>query len=569
MYYSIQSKNGNLQPVKNLLFIMIALAPRLVQAQMLPIQSAAASGWMLERLSVLYPETAPLHPEIKPYNRQDAARWAAALDTNAGAARARQEIDYLLREHHAFLEITESDNQPAEKQSGKKSGRLFEANSQDFKLRVNPMIQGVLGRSNRAGFLFLNQRGLELQGVLDGKLYFHSSLVESQWQPPAYLAEYIQKRLAVPGTGFYKNYQSRFFRVDKGYDFNVATAGIGVRATRHLGVDMGHGAHFLGNGLRSLFLSDFGSNYFYLKLHARVWRLHYQCLWMELSPVSQKMVSGNSLLPKKYAVMHYLNFKATPRFAFSFFEATIFNRSRQFELQYLNPVILYRSVEGLIGSPDNVLIGLEGRWDFFRRIRLYGQLLVDEFLLRALTDRSKRGWWGNKFGIQGGLKYVNAFGIARLDLQSELNLVRPYTYSHFDSLNAYMHYNQALAHPLGSNFRETILTARYSPVKAVLLQARLLRIYAGENDGPLNWGADPGWSNAKRVQEYGNRIGQGKKTISHLAGFDVGWQLRHNLWLDVRYLWRRRQPENAVASKPEIIWQGGIRWNFWAAPLDI
>jgi hypothetical protein len=101
------------------------------------------------------------------------------------------------------------------------------------------------------------------------------------------------------------------------------------------------------------------------------------------------------------------------------------------------------------------------------------------------------------------------------------------------------------------------------------LQARLLRIYAGENDGPLNWGADPGWSNAKRVQEYGNRIGQGKKTISHLAGFDVGWQLRHNLCLDVRYLWRRRQPENAVASKPEIIWQGGIRWNFWAAPLDI
>jgi hypothetical protein len=548
------------EPVKNLLFLLFALAPRLLPAQLSPIPLHSTSGRMLERLSVLYPETAPIHPEIKPYARQDAARWATALDTSRRAARARQEIDYLLRDHLEYAEPAGGGKQPV---------HFWGVNNRDLILRIRPMFQGALGRSNRAGFLFLNQRGLDVQGVLDDRLYFHTSLVESQWQPPAYVADYIEKRRAVPGTGFYKTYRSRFFRVDKGYDFNVANAGIGVQATRRLGVELGHGVHFFGNGVRSLFLADFGSNYFYLKLNARVWRLHYQCLWMELSPVSQKMVHGNSLLPKKYAAIHYLNVKATPRLAFGFFEATIFNRSRQFELQYLNPVILYRSVEGLIGSPDNVLIGLDGRWDLFRRFRLYGQLIVDEFLLRALTDRARRGWWGNKFGIQGGLKYLNAFGIARLDLQAERNLVRPYTYSHFDSLNAYMHYNQALAHPLGSNFKETILTVRYNPVKHVLLQARLVRMRVGENDGRLNWGADPGWSNATRAQEYANRIGQGRKVISHLAGLDAGWQFRHNLWLDVRYVWRHRQPESAAAQEQEVLWLGGIRWNFWPAPLDI
>ena len=53
---------------------------------------------------------------------------------------------------------------------------------------------------------------------------------------------------------------------------------------------------------------------------------------------------------------------------------------------------------------------------------------------------------------KAGFKYIDAFKIKNLDLQGELNYVRPFTYSHFDSVANYSHYNQPLAHPLGREF---------------------------------------------------------------------------------------------------------------------
>ena len=39
------------------------------------------------------------------------------------------------------------------------------------------------------------------------------------------------------------------------------------------------------------------------------------------------------------------------------FESIVFSRPNHFELQYLNPVIFYRTVEQMVGSPDNAMIG--------------------------------------------------------------------------------------------------------------------------------------------------------------------------------------------------------------------
>ncbi len=63
-----------------------------------------------------------------------------------------------------------------------------------------------------------------------------------------------------------------------------------------------------------------------------------------------------------------------------------------------------------------------------------------------------------------GAKYIDAFGIKNLDLQLEHNRVRPFTYSHFDSVANYTHYNQPMAHPLMANFKEVVAIARYQPL---------------------------------------------------------------------------------------------------------
>ena len=76
-------------------------------------------------------------------------------------------------------------------------------------------------------------------------------------------------------------------------------------------------------------------------------------------------------------------------------------------------------------------------------------------MLSELRDQT--GWWGNKYGIQFGIKLFDLFKIDGLYSIAEYNLVRPYTYSHMTSKQNYGHKNHSLAHPLESNFKEFLM----------------------------------------------------------------------------------------------------------------
>ena len=138
-----------------------------------------------------------------------------------------------------------------------------------------------------------------------------------------------------------------------------------------MGIQFGHGQNFIGNGMRSLLLSDFSTNYFYLKLNTHVWKFNYQNIFAELVAGARNR-SRDNLLPKKYTATHHLSYNITKNLNVGIFETVVFSRNNQFEFQYLNPIILYRSIEQQIGSPDNVLLGIDGRWDFLNQFSLYG-----------------------------------------------------------------------------------------------------------------------------------------------------------------------------------------------------
>ena len=135
-------------------------------------------------------------------------------------------------------------------------------------------------------------------------------------------------------------------------------------------------------------------------------------------------------------------------------------------------MIFYRSIEQQNGSFDNSVAGLNFKANVKKQFQVYGQFLLDEFNLTEIRKGS--GWWANKFGLQLGAQYVDAFGLKNLDLRLESNRVRPFTYSHRDSVANYTHYNQPLAHPLGANFQEWIGIARYQPTGKLMLQGKIL-----------------------------------------------------------------------------------------------
>src|SRR4029078_4194699 len=168
----------------------------------------------------------------------------------------------------------------------------------------------------------------------------------------------------------------------------------------------GYDKNFIGNGYRSLFLSDHGNSNLFFKINTRIWRLNYQNLFMELMPQFKKG-GVDTLLDRKYAAMHHLDMNVTKWLNIGLFEGVIFGRKNHFDFQYLNPVIFYRHIEGTIGSPDNAVAGLDFKANIAHTAQLYGQLMLDEFQLSEL--KRNRGYWANKFGVQLGLKYVDAF----------------------------------------------------------------------------------------------------------------------------------------------------------------
>lgn len=532
-----------------------------------PLNSANYTAF--ERLSVLQGLKTDIHPAVKPFSKQDLTAFTKGLlDSNAFSG--DYDLRYLRNEYNLI-------SKPDSIRRKRPWNRFFSAPAHfaavreaHFRLFVNPIIHVGGGReSGDETVLFTNRRGLELSGDIDQKLWFYTNLVEQQMVFPNYVTARIGQFKSIPGAGFYKPYNSRLFKVSNGFDYNVAQAYIGFNASKHIGLQFGHGNHFIGNGYRSLLLSDFGNNAFFLKVNTRVWRFHYQNLFMELTPFSKNAgVGGDLLLLKKYAAMHFLDLRIGPRMSIGFFEATIFNRGRQFEFQYLNPVILYRSVEGMIGSPDNVLVGLNGHWDLFKRLRLYGQFMLDEFVFKEFFKPEQPGWWGNKYGIQTGLKYFNAFGIKRLDLQLEYNSARPYTYAHSDSLDSYTHYSHPLAHPLGANFREYIALARYTAGPRLRLGARMLYMQAGEDAEGQNWGGNPFQSYLSREMEYNNKLAQGIGANTLLLGLDASWMLFHNAFLDFKLLYRSKVSEDISRDRKATLISAGFRWNFYETVQD-
>ena len=434
-------------------------------------------------------------------------------------------------------------------------------------MRVNPILNFKIGSAqNDTQPIFNNQRGLELRGGIDDRIYFYANILETQARFPDYVNERIERDLAIPGATLYKPYKSSIFDIENGYDYLIGQGYLGFNFTKHVGMQFGHGRNFIGNGYRSLFLSDFAANYLYLKLNWEVWRFHYQNIFAEMTAESDLERPEEVVLAKKYMAAHHLSFDILPGLNVGVFEAVVFSRNNHFELQYLNPVIFYRTIEQAIGSPDNVMLGFDLKWNFLKHFQFFGQVIFDEFVFQELSSQS--GWWANKFGIQAGVKYIDAFGVDHLDLHAEFNTVRPYTYSHRDSSANYAHYNQPLAHPLGANFREVIFKGRYHPIKRLVIDGRLIWAKFGEDDDTSNWGGNILLPNGTREMEYDNKIAQGITATTLLIGLDISYQLAHNVWVDLHYFNRNK---DSIDDTRDLITQyisGGVRINIAKQRMD-
>ena len=425
------------------------------------------------------------------------------------------------------------------------------------------MIHVAVGNEPEEGVTtFYNQRGLSLRGGVGENVFFQTSFYDSQVRYSNFINQYTDSVGVVPGVASYKDYNSSLLNISDGRDFLLATAYVGVNLGKYIGFQLGHNQFFIGEGIRSLLLSDYSTPFFSLKINTRIWKFHYQNIFAEISADNFMSVSGYSeAVPKKYMAAHYLSFKPNKTFTIGLFESVVFDRpGNQFELQYLNPIILYRTVESWIGSPDNVLLGFNSRLDIKKTASVYGQFILDDISISNILD-GHMDWWGNKFGYQLGAKYINAFGIPFLDAQVEWNQVRPYTYSHYDSQSNYSNYKQTLAHPLGANFNELIFAVRYQATSRLLLQSTLHLMDTGEDMDSISYGGNVIIPNTQRPGDYGHYIGQGIETNISYWSSSAQYELSPGVFIDARVILRNKTSASPERNLKTNLFQFGVRYN--------
>ncbi len=564
------------------LWLALLAAPlfSLAQSTYLPQQSKHIH--FLERLEIKTGAVSDLNfTNTKPYDRRYAVEWLGAKADSMRAVKPlfynndtplvlgkvdQYNLNSLYMNNQEWFKGDKSSFNSRKKFIGKlysTPANLVETYGKDYFVVLNPIIsyRQMTEMNNTSQNLFINQRGLSLRGGIDNKIGFAASFMDVQERGPLFVQDRIARYDAVPGGNFYKKFKTT------GVDYIDARGYFTFKATKYINFQAGYDRNFIGNGYRSLFLSDFGANQLFVKINTRFWKLNYQNLFMELHTTG-KDNNNNNLVPKKYATMHHLSMNVTPWLNVGVFESVIFARKDHFEFGYMNPIIFFRSIEGNLGSKDNALIGADFKANLFKKVQAYGQLLVDEFNFGKMRGDST-GWWGNKTGVQLGLKYIDVANISNLDLQLEWNRVRPFTYTHFDSVSNYTHYNQALAHPLGANFNEVIGIVRYQPTGKLNLMGRIIYWTQGlDSANGRNFGSDIFRLNDdQRYYSYGFKTGGGVKSTGVNASLLATYEVRENIFIDANVLIRRFKAGTA-ASQNSTVFGLGIRMNLWYREYD-
>jgi hypothetical protein len=380
-----------------------------------------------------------------------------------------------------------------------------------IKVNTIPLFQSEVGfDALKNNSTFFQSGGLKITTSIGSKILIQSQFKAGLIRESNFIDTIIESSRIVPGLGI-----AYLQKTDKTYSFQNFSGSITYAPKSFINFQLAKDKIFIGDGYRSLLLSDVANNYPYFKTSLSFLNFQYN-VWYSWFYNIQDAYGIKSDFKNKYGTFHYLSWNATKNISISFFENVIFQgtdttRSRGFDVNYLNPVIFFRPVEYSLGSSDNSMMGLNLSINFLKKFKWYTQIVLDEFFLKEI--RARKGWWANKQGIQTGIKHINTFGINHLSTHVEFNWVRPYTYTHGSPDQSYTHFNQALTHPFGANFTELIVCANYHKNKW-LLSSKLILSTLGKDSisASSNIGQNIFLSYTTRNNEYGNYTGQGVKT---------------------------------------------------------
>lgn len=533
----------------------------------------------IDRLDIRNYTGKTIHTDIRPYGRQSLSEVFQSVDSTGMSC-------YEYKWHQKMRLLADDEYAMKTVEKGvlwgflyKNKRDLYHHTDSHFRIYVNPAMQFFGGGEYYSGknteMLSINSRGVQVRGDFNRKIGFFTEVYDNVMRLPQFVMQKAdpdgvvlrEERLNLPG----ETYVKRFARNNNSLDFFSSRAYITYSPFSRMRLKFGYDRAFWGNGNQSMFLSDNAANCLALDINTRVWKLEYTNRFAQMIDFFKGKNDAEGTFPRKYAVFHQLSFKPVRNLSVGVFESIVYNPvlpngRRGFELQYLNPIIFYRSAEQAIGSPDNGFIGFNAKYNFLNHFQVYGQFLIDDFKFSdfkagLLEEKGLPGSRYAKTAYQIGAKYIDVFNIPTLDMQVEFNNARPYLYQHANASSNFTHYGQSLGYALNGNARDLNFTLRYHPFPAWNFEAGGMYAVKGLDINQQNYGGDVNLVYSELLPSMGAGnwhyyVGIGNKINILQAYGRATWQIMDtDMYVEVEGRYRQ---ENTFKSAG--VW-GGLRMN--------
>ena len=188
----------------------------------------------------------------------------------------------------------------------------FGIKKHDVAIEIDPILQLNGGIDNVTKSKAFDLFGGVRAEVRTKKIVFNVSAAKGFTKLSGYQNEYTLEHEVIPGMGYARAYKN-------GYFYNYLATNFWYKPSKYFYLQLGYDKNFIGDGYRSLLLSDNASNYPFLKLVTSVWKLKYVNIYAEFNDI--RNANGNSaLFQKKFGAFHYLDWEVNKRLTVGLFE---------------------------------------------------------------------------------------------------------------------------------------------------------------------------------------------------------------------------------------------------------
>jgi len=238
----------------------------------------------------------------------------------------------------------------------------------------------------------------------------------------------------------------------------------------------------------------------------------------KLDPVEYADSTGMSKA-RRYLSAHRLSFRIKELAQIGFSETVVYGgKNRQFELYYLNPLLWFHGTQLNEGEDDNTFLGFDFNLTPFRKVLLYGELLIDDFQIEKKSSSDKEP---NEIAYSLGTKAADLFGLTGTELNLEYLRINNWTYNQKYPWNRYLYKNRIIGNFLGPDADELYFSL--SGYLRKNLEAKISLDHLRKGEGKINSTWNQPWLNP----DYQDRFPSGTVENSNTYQLSLSYNYRN------------------------------------------